>query len=100
MIERRENLSLVAKALDDKVIVESRVDQLDGHAMLKLAISASRFVHRAHTTAAQLASDAIRSHVRTDHRCVIVTKRFGCRGICRSGLMFFHAKFERRYILA
>ena len=60
--------------------VESRVDEFDGHAMLKLAISASRFVHRAHTTAAQLAFDARRSRMATNHRFIAGRLRLGFSG--------------------
>src|SRR5215831_11675000 len=87
MIERRENLPLVAKALDDEVVVETGVYQLNGHAMAELSVSAPGLVHRAHSAVADFAFDAIRPHLEANHRFTTICGGFSFIGISNFGLI-------------
>src|SRR5262249_59609152 len=54
MIERGQNLSLVAEAAQDVVGIHSALDQLDGHLLPILIISASRQIDLSHPARAEL----------------------------------------------
>ena len=72
MIERGQNLALVAKAPQDKVGIHAALDQLDRNALVEFLVDAQRFVDRAHAAAADLALNSISAQAAPDHRIVIV----------------------------
>src|ERR1043166_1190436 len=90
MIERRQNLPLVTKALDDEIVVEARVHQLNGDPMLELTVGAPRFIDRAHSSAPDLAGDAIGPGLAANHRFT-TRVRLSCLGISNRGLIVSHA---------
>src|SRR6185369_279469 len=67
VIESGENLPLVAETLDDEVVVETAPDKFDRDSVLKLTVSAPRFIYRSHSAATDFAFNAIRSNVMTYH---------------------------------
>ena len=63
MLESREDLALVSKALQHGVAIHAALDELDGGAHLELRIVALAKKDGAHAAATQLAHDAIRADV-------------------------------------
>src|SRR5687767_12935918 len=59
MIERGENLSLFAKAAQDKISVHAALDQLNRHAAVELFVHAHGFVNRTHAPTADLAHNLV-----------------------------------------
>ena len=64
MIERRQNLSLVAKATHDKVRVHAAANQLDCDLLSILIIIAFAEINRAHAAASELANDFVGAYAR------------------------------------
>ncbi len=67
MVEFRQHLTFVQKAVQHRVAVGARFDQLDRDAFLVFAVSPRRFVNRAHATRANAADQPVMADHSTGH---------------------------------
>src|SRR5262245_49661222 len=88
MVERRENLPLVAKAPDDEAVVETGVDQFDRDAVLEFAVGAPRFINGAHAATAKLPLDPVDAHTLTNQRFLAARGRLGFQRVGYFRLLF------------
>jgi hypothetical protein len=66
VVERGENLPLVAETAEDEVGVHPALDELDGDALAELAVGAERLVDGAHPAAPDLARDDVDADAAAD----------------------------------
>src|SRR3954463_12065024 len=67
MLQPGEDAALVPEALQDRVGVDTAFDQLDGNALFKSLVGATRKINGAHPAAADLADDAVAPQFGADH---------------------------------
>src|SRR5690349_20875805 len=68
VIERREDLSFLAKTTEDEIGVHPALDQFYCRSFVELIICAGCFIDRAHAAASDLSLDSIRSQPAANHR--------------------------------